>query len=226
MTLAQLRTALQARGYGTDTATVQTECINAAYRKVCGDTRWEWLVETALATALTPGVQLISGLPADVVHLKTLLFTFDDVDYYPEYLPIDQFQRLSTQYGWLPNEGRGVPQYWTRRGWLSGAPELIVGPYPDQAYVPVLVYVKDPADLSADGDIPAMPPTYHDILVDGALAEMGARHRDWAMHDRYKAEFNHGVARMRAQLGLDQQQTSEQVRKSGFFDEPARWPDW
>lgn len=215
MNLGQLRTAIQRRGYETDTVTSQTEAINSVYREIVGDHRWKWLEAQSAAVPTVAGTAgyALTAFGTDVVHPLRVHFGstaigFEDLSY----IPPEEMQRL--QFQDRAGDSRGVPTNWTYQN-----SQIILWPEPDSAsYSIFLDYVKDPPDLSADGDTPLLPATYHDLLVVGAIAEIATRQRDWATHDRYRTRFQIGLRRMKAQEGLGQQGQSLQIPRSGFFD--------
>lgn len=209
MNLGQLRTAIQQRGWDTDTATVQNEVVNAAYREIAGKRRWSWLDTQVTATATVGTNAVTTGFPADVrgnalnaVRIST------GTDYYElEYLAPQDFREEQHA-----NRDNGVPAWWT---YYAG--QLLIQPRPIAAYSVVIDYTKDPPDLSADADTPLIPATYHDVLVYSAIEELAARERDgntaaWA-HARYKEKLRE----VEQEEGISQGQTSSRVADSGFF---------
>lgn len=207
MTLAQLRTSLQAKGYATDSATSQTEMINSVYRALAGKRRWPWL-EAQATVALVAGTTSYSiAAITDWLHPDAARIEISTE--YPEleYQAPKDFRDLQHV-----DRDRGVPQAWT---WMRG--QLHVWPSPDRAYTLTVEYTKDPADLSADGDTPVFAATYHDVLVWGAAKEIAYRQRDWAAHQYAKQEYDQRFGEMERAYGLRQRQTSDRIKDSGFY---------
>ena len=123
------------------------------------------------------------------------------------YEPPQQFKERS-----YVDRDVGTPQYWT---YSQGAYRL--WPRPDKTYTVDIDYVKDPADLSADGDTPLLPATYHDLLIWGAVRDITFRERDWNGNNVATKRFEDLLARMTAAHGIRQRQDSQYVRRSDFW---------
>jgi len=207
MNLGQLRTALQARGYATDTATQQTELINAVYREVSGYRRWDWLQAAGGSTTVVGQDTVSTGGITNLVSIDTVRVLFGTSYYDLEYLTPTEFDTRA-----YVDRDVGTPQYWT---YQKG--DLYLWPRPDKVYQVDINYIKDPPDLTADADTPLFPATYHDLLVWGALRDIAHRERDWAASDHANARFETLLARMTAAHGMKQRQAPRQVRRSDFW---------
>lgn len=225
MNLGQLRAALQLRGYETDTAAAQTEVLNATYRRVCGEHHWEWLEAGAVSPAVAVGAVFVTFSTTDLIQPIAVRLTFPFNAPYTEqynliYIEPNDFRNRTAEDGENTVSAiRGRPLYWTHQGTpnTTGGMSVQFWPAADKAYGFNVDYIKDPPDLVSDTDTPIFPPTYHDILIYGALAEMAARERDYFMHQVWMGDYTQMLQRMKAQLGLQQQQTSVQVRRSGMY---------
>lgn len=218
-TLANIRTAIQQRGYGTDTATAQTELVNSVYRRIVGMHRWRFLEITNNQTiTCTVGDDSYSlATLTDLMHLDAVRIEFG-TDYPPiDYVNPQEFRDLQHA-----DRDNGVPRYWTR---ISNT--VYLWPVPDKAYKLDIDYIKYPANLSADADTTVIPEPYaQDVLAWGAIAELCFRERDPAGYDLAKNEFGNRLADMLNEYGQPQRQTASTVVRSGFheqFDE-ARDP--
>jgi len=60
--------------------------------------------------------------------------------------------------------------------------------------------IVEQADLSADGDIPNLPPNYHYLIEKASLADIGVRLGDFALKDRMEQDYNIGSEKMRREL--------------------------
>src|SRR5512138_1265399 len=156
MTLAEMRTALQALGYETDTASQQTAMLNMVYRELRGERRWWWLEGLASVNTVASNGTLSTAGVADFLFPSALEIA-DGTDYMlMDYLDHEELrERVHT------DRTPSTPRYWT---WYTNAI--------------LLEYDKTVTDLSADGNSPAFPSEYHDILVWGAAKYMAYRERD------------------------------------------------
>lgn len=210
-TLAELRTAVQARGYGTDTATAQTEFIRAALRRIYGMRRWRFLEDsdaTVSTVAGTPTVALPSGTrEVDSVRLADAAGTLD-LEWVPE-------QRLLT---WEAEDGvTGPPEAWTRQGDL-----IRFWPTPDKAYTVEMERIIRPTLPSADSDTVTFPDEWTDVIVAWAASRMATRQRDWPAANEFRQEYRDHLAEMVAALGTDQRQNPARVENWRGWAEAER----
>lgn len=226
-TLAQLRTALQTRGYATDTATAQSELLNSVYRRIIGMRRWPWLEvanNTALSTVAGTVSVDIDAVVSDFLHLDAVRLTFGTDYLEPEYIRPQEYRELAHSY-----RDQGAPRYWTRID-----DDLYFWPTPDKAYTINLDYTKDPPDLTADGDSPIFDDTYHDVLVWGAIAELTFRERDPDGYSMANAQYGQRLNDMMLEYGVRQRHNSSRVVRTGTWDYlkqdtpggPYGWPVW
>lgn len=207
--LEALRTSIQQKGYGTDTEAAQNSMINSVYRRIIGMRRW-WFLEVANNTdlELTTGSDQVVLDIDDFLHLDAVRLESGTTYINLQYV---QPQALRD----LANEDRiaDIPMYYTR---INN--RVHVWPIADRDYTVSIDYIKDPADLAADDDIPVIPAAYRDVLVWGAIKELCFRERDdsglnWAASE-YETILNH----MTHQNGLEQRQTPQEVGRSGALD--------
>ena len=216
-TLAQLRTKVQERGYGTDTATAQTACLNSVYRRVAGMRRWPWLeIYQATGPAVVAGTETynLAGTLTDLLHVEGIRLEFGTDYYNLKYVPPQEFRDAAHVY-----RDQGAPIYWTK----VGAAQVKFYPKPDKAYTMTVDYVKFPTALAADADVHIMPENYEDVLVWGALAEMCYRERDYAGRQIAMEEYRARLMDMMNEYGLRQRQNATEVVRSGHWDQVA-WP--
>lgn len=135
--------------------------INEAYARVLGATPlWPWNVEsrtifTYAASANTHALLTDSWVVRNVFNLT------------------DQIVMKQEQ-GWssyltrwpLTTQSLGTPSEWQVYGQA-----LEIFPYPARQTCVQIDYMKIPALLSADGDLPVFPPSYHHVLVEMALGQ-------------------------------------------------------
>lgn len=194
MTLAELRTAVKAFGYGNEDDTFLTSWINTAYQDVAGRARWRWT--EGISTVTTTG-----GLPTTT--LPTSLY-FGDLR--------SITSGLATPY-YINNKSE-MDDLHLRTGLVNGTPQAytILGPViywypiPNAVYSYRLYVWNAPTLLAADGDTPTLPANFHQVLVLGAM--MLASMRD---HDTGRAQFYEGrYERMIQQMIMkDQARTTD-----------------
>lgn len=206
--LADLRSRLQQRGYGTDTKFAQNALINSVYRRIWGMRRW-WFLEVAFDTSLVTTANTESvALSAveDLLHVDRVLLSYGSETYPLKYVRQSEFNALKPE---LTPITPGTPTVWTR---VAGS--LYFYPTPDKAYTVLLDYVKEPPPLVSDSDVSVLPPAYEDLLVWGPIRELTFRERDdngWALAN---TEYNERLGDMVRQDGLEQRQTSQEVVRS------------
>lgn len=208
MNLAAIRTAIQAKGYATDTATQQTEAINSVYRELTGMRRWSWLEAQSTGKTTTVGQSYVTNLNLggelpNFGVVDAIRLSINDDNYNLDYLPPQELRDLLHV-----DEATGVPEFWT---YFNS--RFTFYPIPDQVYTLTIDYIKDPDDLSADGDVPILPITHHDILVWGAIKEMAFRQRDWNAFNAANGEFTERLNRLQKSEGIRQRQRPGHVRR-------------
>jgi hypothetical protein len=146
--LGEIQTAVQARGYGSDTAAAQIEFANACYREIVRERRWSWREATTTAVTVVgnPVVNLaaITDLDQrpDAIRLE-IATTYIDLDYVE---PEELRAREHT------DRANAAPYCWT---WYAG--QLRLYPRPDKVYTVDVDYMKKYTPLAIAGDIPLIP---------------------------------------------------------------------
>lgn len=207
MTRAELKTSIQALGYGTDTDTAQNEAINSTIRRVEGYKRWPWQETESTAITLALAAKTLASVPADVLHVDAVRLQSGTDEYEPEFKPAQEVRRLLHL-----DRDNGTPRYWTKY-----AGSILIYPRADRAYTGTLDYVKDPADLSADGNSPLVPATYHDVIKWGSVAQLAYRERDWQAVDHADKMYAIAFAEMNAAVGVLERQNASHVKRSGHW---------
>jgi hypothetical protein len=209
--LADVRSCIQFKGYGSDTAPgIQNSMINSVYRRIIGMYRWPFLELADNSTIICNVGQMKYniGVIEDLLHIDAVRIEFG-TDYYDlEYAPFQTFRNLEHT-----ERSQAVPRYWT-----AGDQELRLWPAPDREYIVKIDYIIDPPDLVGDTDVPIIPPAYRDVLCWGAIAELTFRERDVEGYNIAKQEYLSIIDNMKAEYGVKQRQTSEQVGRSGTYD--------
>jgi hypothetical protein len=210
-TLAQLRTALQTRGYATDTAPAQTEAINSVYRRIIGMRRWPWLEvikDTTVSTTAGDDSYTLASIDATVLHVDAVRAEQGTEYYELVYRRPQEFREFQHA-----SREQGTPRYWTRIG-----DSIYLWPVPDGAYTLSVDFVQDPADLSGDSDTTLIPDAYSDVLVWGALTSIAYRERDFEAYATARQEYGTILVDMMNEYGLRQRQNASRVVESGWYD--------
>lgn len=217
MNLTQLQAALEARGYGTDTAVQQTSFINEVYREICGMQRWPFLEkqDTSVVTAVNVAGYSLAGITdlrsIDAVRIEV---TANQEYYDLEYMDPQPFRDMEHL-----DRDVATPFYWT---FINNT--LRFYPTPDQAYTVRIDYIMQPADLVAAADTPVLPAAYHDVLVWGAIESMAFRQRDWIGIQNAQQRKEMLLKRMEEEFFLRQRQTSSHVKSSGYWNTKRPFP--
>lgn len=155
--------------------------VNAAYRRVVAE---ENLFPDREITGTFNSVALARSvaLPTDVTRITAL---HDDTNFV-KLEPIEGLSEHLRLYATQTEDGVPV-SYRIREG------KVFLYPLPTGIYAYTVEYLGRPADLNADGDLPAFPSQYHDILVEGALADAyldDGNEKQYLAHDaRFKELF-------------------------------------
>jgi hypothetical protein len=214
MIRSDLKTALQALGYGSDTDTQQNEAINAAIRRLVGMKRWPWQVTDTTSATISLGASSVSNLPADLLHIDAVRVLYNNEYYEMEWQPHQEVRKWGSA---TRNTGRGMPEIWC---WTSPA-VLLIAPTADQAYATHIEYIKTLAIPTSDSTEIPIPDTYEDIVIWLAAMHIAFRERDWNAYNAAKQHADTGIAEMTASEGIKQRQNSTHIVKSGVWDSGA-----
>lgn len=186
-TFLQLRTRASIR-FGDAAFALVTDAtwknyINETYRRVISEEALfpnrEIETTTLASVALTRAI----ALPTD----STRVLSVHDHTNFVKLEPIEGVAEHLRLYATQTEDGVPV-SYRVRNG------NLLLYPLPTSIYTYWVEYLGRPADLSADADLPAFPSQYHDILVEGALADAYAddgNEKQYLLHDnRFKELFS------------------------------------
>lgn len=165
-TLSDLRTKVQQRIKDTGYSTSEiTNYINDAQNDVFNEYRLPFM-ETTQNYTLASGVADITngtGLPSNFVQAIDLYLTSsgrESLLEYKDYQEIDLEYPDPTDTTVNPSN---VPCYWYYFG-----ETIRLFPAPNDAYTLTMRYIKKPAELSADADVPEVPSEFGELLVAGA----------------------------------------------------------
>lgn len=76
------------------------------------------------------------------------------------------------------NDNTGVPLYYAVKAVTATAVTLQLYPIPNAIYAVQIDGLLVGSDLSADADVPGMPEDFHDLIIDGVLADEFADQED------------------------------------------------
>lgn len=209
MNRADLRAAIRALGFETDTDSAQNEAIKQADRRINAIQRWRWLESTTAALTIAQGATDVSALPADFLHPDAMRVEVTGAEYDMKYKAPQEVRQLLHL-----DRDEGVPLYWT---FYNGT--ISVYPRADAQYTVALDYMKSPPGLNVDTDSPPAPALYHDVWVWAAVSFLAARQRDWSFHQFAERQFEQRLADMARSLGIKQRQTSGEVERSDFWQQ-------
>lgn len=207
MTRAGARLALQALGYGTDTASAQNEAIESVVRRVLGMRRWPWNDSTPATINTVSGTAALDASATEKYDSLRIAqgTTYLDLEYEEPEAFLDEQHTDRTN---------GIPTHWT----VVGA-ELRLRPTPDGVYAVSVRRQKTLSEytISDVAELPG-PPEHHDVYVWGAAVIMAVRGRDLQLATYFDGQFS---ARLREWIGaggVRQRQDASTVNSSGFYE--------
>lgn len=212
MNLAQMRTRLQALGYGSDTEDAQNEALRACYQMVTGLRRWSWLERDSTILTTDIGFANVELLPVpDLMWVDAVRIEESSRYYDLEHVQPQEFRVLEHT-----ERDTGRPVCWTE---IAG--ELRFWPTPDAVYTIALDYVTTPPELEDNADEPLFDDQYHNVLVWGAAVSLAYRERDHESAQFAQIQYDRHLASMLAAYGVTQRQTARRV-----VHNTHRWRDW
>jgi hypothetical protein len=216
MNLGQLRTDVQAHGYGVDTAAFQTAFINSTYRWVHGKLRWPFLEAQDTSLVTVAGTNSYTLPMSNWRNLDAVRLQVVNIQQYVnlEYSMPQDFRDLENI-----DRDSSTPAMWTMYASL-----LHFYPVPDGVYNVVIDYIMEPPDLVADIDVPVLPLPYHDVLVWGCVEKMAYRERDWLGRQFAQTEKVALLQAMEEEYLMRQRQSGSHVKKSGAFETQLPYP--
>lgn len=214
MNVGEIRAAIRARGFESDTAAEQLIFLNTVQRRLAGSTRGRW-TEAATTVAVTAGTGdfALPSAPAGG-HVKSvhLAYGTSGAPVLLDWLDAEALRDYRDQDSYVV---RATPRFWT----LSAPTTISLYPAADQAGTLTVVYNRVPPALTGDSDTPILPELYHDLLVVGSCRLVAQRERQRDAVADFNAEFEELHGDMRRQLGIEQQQSVQTVQSSGWYDD-------
>jgi hypothetical protein len=207
-TLGDVQTAVQARGYGADTAAQQLGFAQAALRRLYSLRRWRFM-EASGTTVAVAGIPAVS-LPASTrsVDAVRLAFGTDHIDL--DYLPQEELRAF-----WYTDRTPDEPRYWTLD---RGGSSVFLWPVPNKVYtVEFDTIVRSPIPPDAATAVPLLPDEFLDVVTNMVCADTAARQRDWNAVGYWREQYQTLLTELVKTYALDQRQSSREV---------ARWDGW
>lgn len=212
-TLANLKSAVQAHGYGADTTAQQTTFAQTALRRLYGQRRWRFLRKTnstltIAASASTVSLATITDRQTGKLEAVRLLPVVAGDTLTLEELPWEELRELDAA-----DITTGRPQYYARQDDST----IQVWPRSDAAYTVQVDYISLPTLPAADGDTITWPDEYQDVLVWAIIRALAYRQRDWFSTPSADAEY--------AQR-LDEMVQAQSLNGSNSPARMSHWDGW
>ncbi len=191
-TFTQLRTRASVR-FGDAAFSIITDAswkdyVNEAYREVCSLEPWPFLETASTSTTIAAGVRYFT-LPTNAWKVNALWDSTNKI-------PLEPITNISQVFDEFPNQDEtGVPVLYRVRG-----TRVEVYPLPTTLTTYTVQYEAYPGDLSADGDLPALPTQYHHILSNLAVAKAYRDDGNFDAAQSYEAEAGVILEAMRRDL--------------------------
>lgn len=179
MNHAELRASLERRTGVAFDATAQTEFLNDALRATAAAADWPWLEATQTIT-------LVAGTAAYALptgYLDTRSVKLSDGE------PVT---RVAVEDGDRWDSWQAAPSC----GYAIEGDTIVFFPTPAAADTVTHRYTVEETELSADGDEPLLPATFHPAVVCYAAKVMMDRLDQPRRADRFESEFNSWLRQM------------------------------
>jgi hypothetical protein len=177
------------------------EAVNSSIRHINQEEfEWPWNhIEDEFT--LTPGTSRYPyPIDAKTINMNTFRIKRNDTIGNPTVkLKIMQYEEYLDKY--IDNEYnssaslRNTPEYIVR----TPSRELILVPTPDQEYELVYEYYQLGYDLELHNDVPTLPETYRNVIVDGAMYYVYQFRSDTQMASLSQQRFEDGIKYLRSQ---------------------------
>jgi hypothetical protein len=216
-TLANVKTSLQARGYGTDTTAQQTEFAKTILRRIYGERRWRFLhkinstvvIATSASTASLAAITDRQGGKLEGVRLVPT--TGDTLEL--EDLPWEELRALDAA-----DTTNAAPLYYARQD----NDTIQFWPRADKGYTVAVDYISLPTLPNADGDTIVFPDEHQDVIVDGIAVLIASRQRDWNARNAWQQDYLDAYAKFARAEGMGSSQSPARMGHWGGWDQVAR----
>lgn len=123
------------------------------------------------------------SLPTGFVRVDSIVRTDDHSPIHP----------VSAEWADTLTPATGGPSLY----WMEFA-GIFVYPTPDQPYTLFMRYVRDPAEMVNDADVPTIPPAHQDILISYAAARAYRAEDDQERAGAFMGDFERGLVELAA----------------------------
>lgn len=211
-TLANLKTAVQAHGYGADTTTQQTEFARGALRRLYGRRRWRFLRKTNSTVTIALGASTcslatITDRQAGKLEGVRLVPATGDT------LELDELGWEDLRVLDARDQGNDEPLYYARQD----NDTLQFWPRADKPYTVAIDYFSLPALPVSDTDTVVWPDEHQDVLVWAIVRALAFRQRDWFSTPTADSEY---VQR------LDEMEQAETLNSAQSPSRMGHWEGW
>lgn len=191
-TLGDLVIEIQSRAKDTSfSKSLIIDFINDIQSEVVGDKRWPFMEALETATLNVGDTSHTYAADSQTVYDVTLVDPDRAQNYsQPDYLPHTRFYDL---YPSPESATAGWPCHWTDFGHVMQFDRPV-----DKAYNLRIRYLKAPATLADDADVPIIPEPYKQILVRGALASIEEYRDNFDLGGIHRRKVEDLVANMSA----------------------------
>lgn len=208
-TLGNVKSSLQARGYGTDTAAQQLEFAKAVLRRIYGERRWRFLFKTNSTVAIVTGdstaslAAITDRQSGKLEAIRLVPASGDTLDL--EQLPLEELRKLDAL-----DKSNGFPLYYARQDNTT----IQFWPRADKPYTVAVDYISLPTLPAIDADVITFPDEHQDVIVDGIAVLLASRQRDWNARTAWQQDYQDNYAKFARAQGM------------GSSDSPARMARW
>lgn len=168
--------------------------VNEAHREIVDLAPWPFLnakIEGAAPLAIT-----------DLGHVLSVSNLGDDEALYP----LDERQVTERD---PTRDETGSARYWFR------ADPTHIEVWPRDTAKLVVRYVKQATDMSADTDLPMIPATYQDLIIDGAVIRLYKNRDNFEAAQFVRQEWERGVSGMKHALLKPNYDREKSIGRSG-----------
>lgn len=188
---------------------VLVRAINGGRRDVVDERRWPFLHQSNSGVVLALNASSVA-IPLGMRHVDSVRAEATGIELELVHKPLQVvLEKLHL------DRVAGQPCFWTRR-----AGNILVYPKADRQYTLSVEGAASPADLVNDVDVDVLPEEAKWAVAWAAAVRLAFRQRDPASLQAAKTEYAQALAKLHAQYGVEQRQTSDRVQSSGFYDEP------
>lgn len=205
------RAAVQLKGYDALPTTTIDAAVQEARRRIFLARRWSWLEASNASLATVANVSTVALTTiTDLAHIDAVRMSDSTGTIDCRYRPYSVIRDLQDRYGTTGYNGGTF--FWTRRG-----TNLVLWPTPTKVYTVTVEYAKAAADLAVSPAVDTIPDKNQDLVIWAAVVPLAFRQRDFNASSAADQFFSKVLLPQHAgQDGLEQRQTSEQIR-TGFW---------